>query len=188
MSEQPVVSRPLVFSTTGVSACIWAMVSLTVALLPACASNETGYALGNTFSDKYRSVSVPIFKSDAFDRKVAPQLADALVKAIESQSPFKVTREATADTVLRGTITAVQLQQLSKSVATGLSEEMAFTVTIDYDWVDMRTGKPIVTRRGLKESAVFVASRPNNEPIDLGRFQVVDMLAQSIVGSMQGEW
>lgn len=157
-------------------------------LLAGCAGGGSGYSAGGVFPTQYRSVSIPIFHNDTFDRKTAPELADALVKAVESRTPYKVTREGAADTVLRGTIRKVDLRQMSQSRATGLSEEMAFTVTLDFEWVDARTGKAIVARNAFQGSAVFVASRPNMETIDLGRFEAVDRLAQDIVASMQGDW
>jgi hypothetical protein len=99
-----------------------------------------------------------------------------------------VASEGKADTVLRATIRTVDLQQISKSRGTGLSEEMALNVTVDYEWIDQRTGKPLVQRNGFRESAVFVASLPIQQPIDLARFQVVEQLASAIVDSMQADW
>jgi hypothetical protein len=65
---------------------------------------------------------------------------------------------------------------------------MALNVTVDYEWIDQRTGKPLVQRNGFRESAVFVASLPIQQPIDLARFQVVEQLASAIVDSMQADW
>ena len=64
----------------------------------------------------------------------------------------------------------------------------ALNVTVDYEWIDQRTGKPLVQRNGFRESAVFVASLPIQQPIDLARFQVVEQLATAIVDSMQADW
>jgi len=154
-----------------------------------CASESiAGYTSGALYSTKYRSVAVPIFKNSSTDRAIVFQLEDALVKEIESATPYKVSSEARADTVLRGTVSKVDLQMLSQSLGTGLTEEMAFKVTIEFEWIDMRTGKPIVSRGGFQSSSVFVASLPNNQPIDLARFAVAQQLARDIVASLQGEW
>ncbi len=151
-----------------------------------CSTSD--YTSGGLYSRKYRTVALPIFKNSSQDRAVPFQLADALVKEVESMTPYKVTSEGRADTVLRGTITRVDLQNLSQSLATGLTEEMAFKVTVDFEWIDMRTGKPIISRTGFQSSAVFVASLPNNQPIDLGRFAVAQQMARDIVANLQGEW
>lgn len=151
-------------------------------------ASSSGYTSGALYSKKYRSVAVPIFKNSSADRAIPMQLEDALVKEIESTTPYKITGEGRADTVLRGTISKVDLSMLSQSLATGLTEEMAMKVTVDFEWFDMKTGKPIISRAGFQSSAVFVASLPNNQPIDLARFAVAEQLARDIVASLQGEW
>ena len=166
-----------------------AAVGYTFFTAPGCASDaSSGYAGGALYSKKYRTVAVPIFKNSSSDRAISFQLADALVKEFESTTPYKVTGEGTADTVLRGTISSVQLRMLSQSIATGLTEEMAIEATVEYEWIDTRTGKPLLSRSGFRSSAVFVASLPNNQPIDLGRFALTQQLARDIVASLQGEW
>jgi hypothetical protein len=155
--------------------------------LPAC-DGAPKYESGQRYDKGVRTVAVPVAKNSTFDRKVAPELTDALVKAIESGTHFRVASEGRADTVLRATIRTVELQQISKSRGTGLSEEMSLNVTVDYEWIDQRTGKPLVQRNGFRESAVFVASLPIQQPIDLARFQVVEQLASAIVDSMQADW
>ncbi len=150
--------------------------------------SSSGYATGELYSSKYHSVAVPIFENQSQDRGISFQLTDATIKEIESATPYKVVPEARADTVLRATVKSVTLNMLSQSLATGLTEEMAIRVTVDFEWFDMRTGKPIVARQGFQGSAVFVASLPNNQPIDLGRFAVSQQLARDIVANLQGEW
>lgn len=105
-------------------------------------ASSSGYTSGALYSKKYRSVAVPIFKNSSADRAIPMQLEDALVKEIESTTPYKITGEGRADTVLRGTISKVDLSMLSQSLATGLTEEMAMKVTVDFEWFDMKTGNP----------------------------------------------
>lgn len=166
----------------------WILLLIAVSIVGCSADSTSSYSNGALYSKKYRTIALPIFKNSSQDRAVSFQLADALVKEVESTTPYKVTSEGRADTVLRGTITRVDLQNLSQSLATGLTEEMAFKVTVDFEWMDMRTGKPIVSRSGFQSSAVFVASLPNKQPIDLGRFAVTHQMARDIVANLQGEW
>jgi hypothetical protein len=90
--------------------------------------------------------------------------------------------------VLRGKVTKVDIKQISQSLGTGLSEEVGYTVTMDWEWVDMRTGKAIVARNGFASSGVVVASRPQAEPLDLARYGAVQRLADDIVANMQADW
>lgn len=167
---------------------IWACFTAVLFNVGCDSASSGGYTSGVLYSKKYRSVAVPIFKNSSADRAIPMQLEDALVKEIESTTPYKITGEGRADTVLRGTISNVELSMLSQSLATGLTEEMAMKVTVDFEWIDMKTGKPIISRAGFQSSAVFVASLPNNQPIDLARFAVAEQLARDIVASLQGEW
>jgi hypothetical protein len=165
----------------------WAIAFGLAAMVSAC-DGAPKYESGQRYDEGVRTVAVPVAKNATFDRKVAPELTDALVKAIESGTHFRVASEGRADTVLRATIRTIDLQQISKSRGTSLTEEMALNVTVDYEWIDQRTGKPLVQRNGFRESAVFVASLPIQQPIDLARFQVVEQLASAIVDSMQANW
>ena len=84
--------------------------------------------------------------------------------------------------------TQVDLEQLSKSRFTGLSEEVIVSVTIDFEWLDQRNGTTLVARRAFTGTGLFVPSQPTAEPIELGRFAAVQQLARDIVSELQAEW
>lgn len=166
-----------------------ALLALLGAALVSCASDPSeGWSTRSSHPETYRTVAVPMFDNRTYERDVSRLITDAVVKEIQQNTPYRVTSAAKADTVLRGSIRQVALKELSKSVATGLSEEMVMQVTVDYEWIDMRTGKPIVSRQGFTGSGVFIASRPQAEPIDLGGYNAVQQLASDIVASMQVDW
>lgn len=149
---------------------------------------DGGYEVKSRFPRQYRTVAVNVFRNQSYERKLNGELTEALVKEIESATPYKVTAEGRADTVLRGTIRKVNLRELSKSRSTGLSEEVLYEVTVDWEWVDQRTGKPITARNGFAASALFVPSRPSAEPNEIGRFAAVQLLATDIVANLQDTW
>jgi hypothetical protein len=140
------------------------------------------------FPRQYRTVAVNIFANQTYERKVNGELTEAVIKEIEASTPYKVTGEGRADTVLRGTVQRVTLRELSKSPSTGLSEEVLYEVTIDWEWVDQRTGKPITARNGFTASALFVPSRPSAEPNEIGRYAAVQTMAMNIVANLQDTW
>jgi hypothetical protein len=45
-----------------------------------------------------------------------------------------------------------------------------------------------VARNGFAASAMFTPSRPLQQPIDLGRFEIAQTLAQDIVDTLQVDW
>ena len=169
-----------------------AAILLVMAMIPAlagCATDpERGYAAASTFSGEYRTIAIPIFTNDTFERGIEYDVTDAIIKEIESRTPYKVVSSARADTTLIGRIRRIERQQLSKSRQTGLTEEMILRVTIDFEWKNLRTNKPIVLRRSFTGTGLFVPSNPTAEPIDLGRFAAARQLARDIVDEMRADW
>jgi len=166
-----------------------AAILVLLACLAACASApDEGYAVHDPYATKYRSVAVTTFLNRSYVPGIEGDLAEATVKAVQSRTSMRVTGEARADTALRGTITDVRLVEVSKDPATGLSNEMMIKVTVDFEWIDLANGKPIAARKGFETSALFVPSRPAREPIELGRFAVVERLALDLVDQMQSAW
>ena len=171
-------------------------VGLLVSSLTGCAlavagcanSPNDGYAAVSPYPSSYRSVALPIFRNDSLMRGFERDLADALVKQVEQSTPYKVRSEASADTALRGSITAIDMIQLSKDPSTGLANEMMLRMRVNFEWVDLKTGERIVSREGVESSAVFVPSYPAREPLELGRFAAVDQLARDLVAAMQSRW
>jgi hypothetical protein len=154
-----------------------------------CASSPgEGYALASPYPTAYRSVSLPIFRNASFLRGFELDLADALVKRVEQSTPYKVASEATADTILRGTLRSIDLVELSKDPSTGLANEMMVRVRADFEWVDLRSGERIVAREGIETSSVFIPSYPAREPLELGRFAAAEQLASELVAAMQSKW
>ena len=69
-----------------------------------------------------------------------------------------------------------------------MAEEVIVSVTIDFQWRDQRTGRPLVQRESFSGHALFVPSRPTSEQIEIGEFAVIQRLARDIVTEMQADW
>lgn len=154
-----------------------------------CAKDPSdGWSMAWTHPDRFRSISVPMFENQTYFRGLETELTRALVVELEASTPYKVTGPGTADTLLRGKIRSAELIPLSKGLETGLSDEMLFKASIDFEWIDLATGEPIVSREDFAASALFIPSRPAQETIDLGRFGVVQQLATDLVDAMREDW
>lgn len=165
--------------------------SLALALLlpTGCATDpREGYAATNPYTSSVRTIAVPIFQNRSYLRNFEFDLAEALLKRITTSTPYSVTGEAAADTILRGTITDISMTELSRDPRTGLANEMMVRVTVDFEWSDLRSGKALVARTGFVTSALFVPSRPAREPLELARFEAVQQLARDLVDQMQSAW
>ena len=165
-----------------------ALVCATLFMTTELSCSSKGMKGGSLLPTKYHSISVPVFDNATPDRDMGFQLTEALQKRLQQTTPYTVTHDGKADTILRGKVVSVKLSQMSQSVATGLSEEVAYTVTLDWDWVDVRTGKSITARKGFAASGVVVTSRSQAEPLDLARFEVTQRLADDIVANLQADW
>lgn len=166
-----------------------AIAALATASLAGCASDPTkGYSSASLFPDGISTVAVPIFTNDSYTRDVEFELTDALIKQLEVNTPYKVVSEGRADTILLGQIRKIELDQLSKSQQTGLSEEVIVSVTIDFQWKDLRSGRVIAGRESFTGNGFFDPSRPTGEPIELGQFAAVQQLARDIVAELQAQW
>jgi len=176
-------------SRCGTAALLALALSLLAFTTSGCSSDPTqGYSFASTYSDDVATIAVPIFENVTYERGVEFDLTDALIKEIEARTPYKVTSSDRADTVLIGKVRRVELEQISKSPLTGLSEEVVITVTIDFEWQDLLSGKPLLRREGFAGHGLFVPSTPTGERIELGRLAAVEQLAQDIVSEMRGAW
>jgi len=165
------------------------MLIFLAAAVAGCASDPTkGYAAHTMYREDVDSVAVPIFENATFHRDLEFELTDALIKQIEATTPYRVTSSGQADTILTGRIHRVELDEISRSRLTGLTEEAVVSVTIDFHWTDLRTDEPLVQRQSFTGHGLFTPSRPNSEPIAIGRFAVVQQLARDIVSQMQAPW
>ena len=157
--------------------------------IPGCSPDPAdGWSMSWTHPEQFKSISIPMFTNQTFFRGLERDLTRALVTEVESSTPYKVTGPGTADTLLRGTIVSAELVPLSQSPITGLAAEMLFKVELDFEWIDLATGEPVVNRNGFAASAIFTPSRPAMETIDLARFGVVQQLATDLVDVLRDDW
>jgi hypothetical protein len=154
-----------------------------------CASDPTqGYSTTDVFPEHIKTIAVPILGNTTFIRGVEFDLTDALIKEIEARTPYHVTTQARADSILVANIQEVELDQISKSRLTGLGEEVLVKITIDFSWRDLLNDTTLVERKSFTGQRLFVPSNPTGERVELGRMATVQMLAQDVVGTMRAGW
>src|SRR5262245_51231056 len=117
-----------------------------LACLAGCSSDPTrGYSFTSTHPGSVRSVAVPIFDNQSFHKGIEVQLTEAIIKEIQRSTPWVVIQgSGGADTTLTGVITDTNLKNLTTSSPTGLVQEMAVEMTVDFDWRDARTGTYLI--------------------------------------------
>ena len=166
-----------------------AVLSLLMVTLAGCSDDPSkGWSNRSIFNQQVKTVAVPIATNSTQYRQIGFMLTDAVIKEIESRTPWKVTYASRADTVLNLTIKDVGLQTLSLSDVTGLNEEVVVSLTIDFSWDDLESNQPIFARQNFSAGGLFVPSQPSGEVLQIGQFQVVQQLATDIVDEMASSW
>ncbi|MEE9404951.1 MAG: LptE family protein [Algisphaera sp.] len=148
----------------------------------------SGYHYAQVYPEGFSTVAVPVFENQTFYRGVAYDVTEALIKEIETRTPYKVTDAARADTLLRGVVTAVEQQPLSRTRVGGLPQEVEVEITIDFEWVDQRRGGTLVSRRGFTSVGRYVPTQPIGEDFVRGRQAAAARTARDVVAEMRSPW
>jgi RNase H-fold protein (predicted Holliday junction resolvase) len=163
-----------------------ALLVLLGTLLAGCASSP--YTTHGVYRQDVGSVGVAMFRNATFERGIERSLTDAVIKEIRARTPYRLASVTAADTVVRGVIADVERMKLSTDRTTGLTRELGLRITINFEWVDERSGEVLAARRSFSAGDVIVPVSAVGEPIESGINQAVQELAQGIVDAMRSDW
>jgi len=155
-----------------------------------CASDPSeGYVFASAQrgEEQTRTISVPMFENRTFHHGLEARLTEALIKRINRRTGWRA-RSSGAETELTGTITGVRLEKLSTDRDSGLVQEMALEITVDFEWADARTGEVLLARRSFRGVGTFLPTNEVRERIEIGQQGAVDALARDIVGELRSDW
>lgn len=158
-------------------------------IVAGCSSDPTkGYSFASSFSSDLRTVHVPIFENPTFARGLEIELTDAIIKEIQRTTPWTVAASDSAQTQLTGKINNAQLRRLSTGRGSGLAQELAYTITVEFEWKDARNGKVLVSRKDFSASDSFIPTQGLNERIETGQHGAIQRLARDIVAELRSNW
>ncbi|MFW6066368.1 MAG: LPS assembly lipoprotein LptE [Planctomycetota bacterium] len=156
-----------------------------------CANNPAdGYSFSSGYPEDVRTVAVPIWNvgKNVYRREIEFRLTEALVKRIELDTPYKVAAKTDADTLLTGTVDNISQRVLSTNPDTGLPREMEMTITVSFEWTDLRSGEIRADRSNVRVSGTYVPHEPLSEDFFTGSEDVINRLARRIVEQMESDW
>lgn len=161
---------------------------LAAAVLSAgCAADpREGYSTQSVYTSDIRTVAVPMFENATFTPGIEAQVTEAVIKEMQARTPWRVTDASRADAVLTGVVRAADLSRLSADPRTGLMQELAVRVSVDFDLRDNRTGAVVVSRRGFTAVDTFVPARGTGERLEVGQASAVERLARDVVAQLRG--
>ena len=154
----------------------------------ALSATGCGYSSKELFPTQYNTVAVPIFENRTFYRGMEFELAESMVKQIESRTPYKVVAPGGAQTIMEGTITNVEQTQLSRRRPGGVPQEVELTVTADFVWKDLGSGEVITDRRGFVAVGRYIPTSGIGEPIEIAQHLAIQRMASDIVSTMRSDW
>lgn len=159
------------------------------AMLSGCANDpRSGYAFDSAFRTDIETVAVPIFDNTTFTHGLEVTLTDAIVKEIHRITPYRVVSAERADTLLSGTITNTDMRRLRTAPDSGLVQELAFEITVTFEWKDARSGRVLVSRRNFRAAESFVPGRGAQERLESGQAAAVHQMARDLVGELRSAW
>jgi hypothetical protein len=154
-----------------------------------------GYQIGNQslFPSEVHSVYVPVFKSNSFRRNLGERLTEAVVKEIESTTPYKVVDEAHADTTLAGAIIQETKTVLVPDLS-GDAREVQTAISVQVTWQDrngvkMRDDKCIPLPPEIADVGGSSDLVPEmGQSVATAQQEALCRIAKQIVGLMEKPW
>lgn len=179
---------PIWRSTSARVPALIATLAMTLSL-SACSSDPTkGYSTASTYDQSVRSIAVPMFDNTTFNIGQEAYLTEAIIKELRTSTPWIVTSPGNAETTLSGSIVRSDLIPYSRESEIGLVQEVGVRFTVDFEWVDNRTGKTLVARRNYSAAESFVPSLPSGERLAVGEQATIQELARDIVSELRSNW
>ena len=145
-----------------------------------------GYVWSSPYRPEVKSVYVEMFGSRSFRRDLEFRLTKALMDRIQAQTPYRLAGKQDAQTVLYGQLRRVSETVLSDDYHSDLPQEKQVLLVVDVTWKDLRTGKILLQRKGLRSSGDYFP--PLGESFFHGSGVAIERMAESIVELMMRDF
>ncbi len=171
--------------------------SIAIACLAVCLLN-TGcatYQFGSRslYRDDIRTVYVPVARNETFRHDLGPRLTEAVIRQIELRTPYKVTGDPAADSVLNLRITNETKTVLTES-ASDDPRALDSAVSTIVTWNDRR-GNPLLQNHVAVDANLGTSLLQSNrfvpeagQSIQTSLQATIDDLADRIVSQMEMRW
>ncbi len=145
------------------------------------------------FPPGIRTVHVPVVRNDTFRHDLGIRLTEAIVREIETRTPYKVTGDPAADSTL-----TVRVVSETKNVLTETSDDdpraLDASVTAQATWTG-RQGQMLMNNHVVPGTAGVINFGQDSrfvpeagQSIDTATQAAIEELAQRIVSEMEVRW
>jgi hypothetical protein len=155
-----------------------------------------GYQLGNRtlYRTDIRSVYVPMFESDSLRRNLGERLTEAVVKEIETKTPFKVVSDPDlADSILTGRI-VTERKAVAAENRNDEPRDVETSLIVVVNWID-RQGFTMgqASTFSLAQQGFSVAQTSDyvaeaGQSISTAHQEAILRIAKQIVSQMEAQW
>jgi hypothetical protein len=149
-------------------------------------AKSSSYHWTSIYRPDVTTVAVPIFKNNDYQRGVEFALTKALVNQIEANTPYKVVPRERADSIIEGEIVQIRINTLSKDQKSAVPQDQLLDMVVDFTWKDLKTGRILVSRRGLEKTATFYPTLGEGRWV--GTQEATEKMALAIVHELQADW
>jgi len=160
-------------------------------VLPGCAGYQIGHR--TLYRPDIRTIHVPIFESESLRPQLAERLTEAVIREIQTRTPYKVVHTSDADSILSGRI----VEEIKRVVAENRNDDARGIETellVEVRWID-RHGQLLLQHPGIPIPQLNVRVNRNAEfipeagqSLTTAHQQTIERLAREIVGQMEIWW
>ena len=151
-----------------------------------------GFTTASQYRSDVKTIAVPIFHRgrSEYRRDIEFRLTEAVIKAIEAQTPYKVVPPSRADTILLGTIRKIDQRVLSYNPRTGRAREVQVRISVDITWKDLRPNRKVILlpKKTIRVADEYILESPFSENFFLGSESLFDKTARRIVEQLANPW
>ena len=143
-----------------------------------------GYTTAGLHRTDVQTVAIPTFQSQEFRRGLEQELTRELVRMIELRTPYKVTSQERADTIIEGQVIDLAEQVLAEDEDDMVTEGLV-TLRVSFRWKDLRTGQ--IIREGRPHQTWHFAGS-EDQTLRSAQTTAIRKLAERIVEEMEAPW
>jgi hypothetical protein len=159
--------------------------------LSGCAAYRFGNA--SLFRPDIRTVYVPMVRNETFRHDLAIRLTEAIVREIESTTPYKVTGDPNADSTLSCRFTGETKRVLTESAGDD-PRALDAVVGVQAAWIS-RGGELLMQNTIVDDGGIAIAFTQDSrfvpeagQTIDTATQNGIEQLAARIVSQMESRW
>ncbi len=153
------------------------------------------YQLGNDslYNSNIRTIYIPIVRNDTFRPTIGVQLTEAIQKAVELRTPYKVVGDPSADSTLTCRVIS-ETKQVITETRTDEPRALDAIVNIEMTWTDRRGNLLMENRFVPPGQFAFLFSQSSHfvpeggQSITTALQHEVERLAEQIVQQMETRW